>query len=218
MGPLPNVYTGYQKVDDKAVRERMENAWGVEGLPAKPGFTMTEMMNQAHEEKMKAFYIIGENPIVSDPDLNHAQKGLENLNFLVVQGIFMTETAKLADVVLPAASFAEKEGTFVNTERKVQRVRRALESPGDSREDWEIISDLSGRMGYQMTYKNAQAIMKEIADVTPSYCGISYGRLEKEGIHWPCLGTDHPGTPCLHVDQFSCGLGVFHEIDYIPPA
>lgn len=218
MGGLPNVFTGYQKVDDPAVRDRMAKAWGVENLPDKPGITVTDMMEKAHEGKMKALYIIGENPMVSDPDLNHAENSLENLDFLVVQDIFLTETARMADVVLPAASFAEKEGTFSNTERKIQRVRKALESPGEARDDWKIISDLAGRMGYPMEYDGAQAIMKEIAEVTPSYSGITYDRLETDGIHWPCPGPDHPGTPRLHEGKFTCGLGVFSSIDYIPPA
>jgi formate dehydrogenase alpha subunit len=218
MGALPNVYTGYQKVDDAAVRERMAKAWALETLPQNPGITVTEMMKNAHEGEMKGLYVIGENPMVSDPDLNHAKKSLQNLDFLVVQDIFLTETAQLADVVLPAASFAEKEGTFTNTERKVQRVRKAVDPPGSAKEDWRIIADLSTRMGYSMTYETAQSIMAEIAEVTPSYCGINYGRLERDGLHWPCTGTDHPGTPCLHMDQFTCGLGVFHALEYIPPA
>ena len=218
MGGLPNVYTGYQQVGDLAARTRMQNAWGVARLPEAPGLTVTEMMQEAHQGRLKALYIIGENPMISDPNLNHARESLENLDFLVVQDIFMTETAEMADVVLPSASFAEKEGTFTNTERKVQRVRKAVSSPGQAKEDWDIICDLAGRMGYAMDYKDAQAIMGEIAQVTPSYCGINYDRLENDGIHWPCTGTDHPGTPCLHMDEFTCGLGVFHAIDYIPPA
>ena len=217
MGGLPNVYTGYQNVVDPVIRERMEKAWGVEKLPEKAGMTVTDMMEKALQKEIKALYIIGENPMVSDPDLNHTKKSLENLEFLVVQDIFLTETAQMADVVLPSASFAEKEGTFTNTERKVQRVRKAVNPPGESREDWKIISALSGRMGYPMDYENAQAIMEEIVEVTPSYCGINYDRLQNDGIHWPCTGTDHPGTPCLHMDQFTCGLGVFHAVDYIPP-
>jgi predicted molibdopterin-dependent oxidoreductase YjgC len=184
----------------------------------KPGLTVTDMMNKVHEGAVRALYVIGENPMVSDPDLNHAKESLQELDFLVVQDIFLTETALMADVVLPSASFAEKEGTFTNTERKVQRVRKAVEPPGDAREDWQIIGDLAGRMGYPMQYDRAQAIMEEIAQVTPSYCGINYDRLAADGIHWPCTGTDHPGTPCLHMDQFTCGLGVFHAIDYRPPA
>ena len=156
--------------------------------------------------------------MLSDPNLNHVREGLENLDFLVVQDIFLTETAELADVVLPGVSFAEKEGTFTNTERKIQRVRKAVSSPGEAREDWKIISNLAGRMGYPMEYADARAIMEEIAQVTPSYCGINYDRLANNGIHWPCTGTDHPGTPCLHMDQFTCGLGVFHAIDHRPPA
>jgi predicted molibdopterin-dependent oxidoreductase YjgC len=150
--------------------------------------------------------------------LKHARKSLEKLEFLVVQDIFMTETAQLAHVVLPSASFAEKDGTFTNTERKVQRVRKAVSSPGEAREDWKIICDLSTRMGYPMAYDSAKAIFEEIGGLTPSYCGINFARLERDGIHWPCTGTDHPGTPCLHMDQFTCGLGVFHAIEWIPPA
>jgi formate dehydrogenase alpha subunit len=218
MGALPNVYTGYQKVADPAVREKLAEAWRTNGLAESPGLTATEMMDRAHKGEMKALYIIGENPMVSDPNLNHTQKCLQNLDFLVVQDIFMTETAQMAHVILPSASFAEKEGTFTNTERKVQRVRKALAPPGQAKDDWKIIQDLSSRMGYTMSYKNSRAIMKEIAQVTPSYCGINYDRLKNKGIHWPCTGTDHPGTPCLHMDAFTCGLGVFHAIDYIPPA
>ena len=218
MGGLPNVYTGYQQTGDLAIRTRMEKAWGVERLPENPGLTVTEMMEEGHEGRFKALYIIGENPMLSDPNLNHAKQTFDKLDFLVVQDIFLTETAKMADVVLPSASFAEKEGTFTNTERKVQRVRKAVAPPGEARGDWKIICDLAGRMGYAMNFKNAQAIMEEIAQVTPSYCGINYGRLQEDGIHWPCTGTDHPGTPCLHMDQFTCGLGVFHAIDYRPPS
>jgi len=218
MGALPNVYTGYQKVVDLATRSHMEKAWGVKNLPQHEGLTVTEMMEKAHEGRLKGMVIVGENPMVSDPNLTHVAKALEKIDFLVVQDIFLTETAQMADVVLPAASFAEKEGTFVNTERKVQRVRKAVAPPGEARQDWEIICELSRRMGYPMHYENANAIMEEIARVTPSYCGIEYSRLEKDGIHWPCTGTDHPGTPCLHMDAFTCGLGVFHAIAYRPPA
>ena len=200
------------------INQRMAKAWGVKSLPPKPGLTVTQMTAKAHAGEVKALYIIGENPMVSDPDLNHAQKSLEKLDFMVVQDIFMTETAQLADVVLPSASFAEKEGTFTNTERKVQRVRRALAPPGAAKTDSDIICELAGRMGYPMAYADSRAVMEEIAKVTPSYCGINYQRLEKGGIHWPCTGTDHPGTPCLHMDKFTCGLGVFHAIEFIPPA
>jgi len=218
MGGLPNVYTGYQKTSDSAVRKRMAEAWGVSSLPDSNGLTVMEMMDAAHAGKLKGLYIIGENPLISDPDLKHVRSSIQHLDFLVVQDIFLTETAEMAHVVLPSASFAEKDGTFTNTERKVQRVRKALEPPGQARDDWKIIADLSGRLGYQMKYQNAQEIMNEIARVTPSYCGINYKRLEHEGIFWPCTGTDHPGTPCLHMDKFTCGLGVFHGIEWVPPA
>lgn len=217
MGALPNVYSGYQQVADPAVRDRIGRAWGVDKLPEQPGLTATEMIKRAHDGKLRAMYIIGENPMVSDPDLNHAKEALGRLDFLVVQDIFLTETAREAHVVLPSASFAEKEGTFVNTERKVQLVRKAVEPPGEAREDWRILSDLSARLGFKMDYAGPGDIMKEIAELTPSYRGITFERLESGGLHWPCTDTDHPGTPCLHIDRFACGLGVFHGIDYIPP-
>jgi formate dehydrogenase major subunit len=135
-----------------------------------------------------------------------------------VQDIFLTETARLADVVLPSACFAEKEGTFTNTDRRVQRVRKAVEPPGQAWEDWKITCEISGRMGYPMPYENSRQIMEEIAQLTPSYGGISYERIEQEGIHWPAPTAEHPGTPILHREQFTKGKGTFHAIDYIPPA
>ena len=218
MGGLPDVFSGYQKVIDLGARKKMEDAWGVTGLPDKPGLKVTEMIPKAHDKTLKALYIVGENPLVSDPDLNHAEKSIKNLDFLVVQDIFMTETAKFADVVLPSACFAEKEGTFSNTERRVQRVRKAVDPPGDSKDDWKITCEIASRMGYPMSYESSSAIMEEISKVTPSYAGISYDRLEEEGIHWPCPTPDHPGTPVLHTLAFPIGKGVFHAIEYIPPA
>jgi formate dehydrogenase major subunit len=172
----------------------------------------------AHDGKLKAMYIIGENPMVSDADLNHAEKSIKNLEFLVVQDIFMTETAQLADVVFPSACFAEKEGTFANTERKVQRIRKAVNAPGQCKDDWWITAQLATRMGYAMPYENSRAIFEEIARVTPSYGGITYERIEYQGLHWPCPTQDHPGTPILHTQQFTRGLGKFHAIEWIPPA
>ncbi len=218
LGGLPNVYTGYQPVADLAVAKRMEEAWGVSGLSTKPGLTVTKMIPKAYEGELKSLYIMGENPLVSDPDLNHAEKSISNLDFLVVQDIFLTETAKLADVVLPSKCFAEKEGTFSNTERRVQRVRKAVEPPGDAKDDWKIMCDISTRMGYAMSYENSSQIMDEIASVTPSYAGINYERIDYEGIHWPCPNTEHPGTPVLHREQFTRGNGLFHAIEYIEPA
>jgi formate dehydrogenase alpha subunit len=217
-GGLPDVYSGYQKVIDPEARKRMAAAWDVAELPDQPGMKVTQMMPAAHDGTLKALYVIGENPLVSDPDINHAEKSLDNLDFLVVQDIFLTETAQVADVVLPSACYAEKEGTFTNTERRVQRVRKAVNPPGEARADWDIICDLAARMGYPMSYDGSQQIMEEISKVTPSYAGINYERIEHEGIHWPCPTTEHPGTPILHREQFACGKGNFHAIDYIAPA
>ncbi len=218
MGGLPNVFTGYQPVTNPDAVKKMEAAWGVTGMSDKVGLKVTDMIPKAHSGELKALYIIGENPLVSDPDLNHAEKSIRNLDFLVVQDIFLTETAQLADVVLPSACFAEKEGTFTNTERRVQRVRKAVSPPGEAWDDWRITCAVARRMGYDMTYADAEAIFSEICKVTPSYGGLSYERIEDEGLHWPCPTPEHPGTPILHTAQFPCGRGNFHAIDYIPPA
>jgi formate dehydrogenase alpha subunit len=218
MGGLPNVFSGYQVVTDPGLRNKMEEAWGVSDLPDQIGLTATKMMPKAYDGELKAMYIIGENPLVSDPDLNHAEKSLANLEFLIVQDIFLTETAKLADVVLPSACFAEKEGTFTNTERRVQRIRKAVDPPGQALEDWKITCEIGTQMGYSMSYENSKAIMEEISSVTPSYAGITYDRIEYEGIFWPCPDIEHPGTPILHREKFTRGKGMFHAIDYIPPA
>ena len=217
LGALPNVFPGYQKVADPAVRKKFEEAWGGT-LPPEPGLTVVEMMHAAAEERMKAMMIMGENPMISDPNLNHVEKALHALDFLVVQDIFLTETARLADVVLPAASFAETEGTFTNTERRVLLVHKAIEPPGEARPDWEILCDLSTRMGYPMHYANAAAIMDEIAAVTPIYGGIHHDRLAEDGLQWPCPADDHPGTKFLHEETFSRGLGRFHPVEFLPPA
>jgi formate dehydrogenase major subunit len=216
MGGLPNVYPGYQSVSDSQIAEKFEKAWGAK-LSTKPGMTLTEMMKAAMAGEVKAMFILGENPMVSDVDIQHVEKSLEALDFLVVQDIFMSETARLADVVLPGVSFAEKDGTFTNTERKVKRVRKAIEPIGSSRQDWEILCDLSTRMGYRMHYDDPSKILEEVAQVTPSYGGIYYDRIETEGLHWPCPNRAHPGTPYLHKDRFSRGLGLFHAIEYLPP-
>jgi len=218
LGGLPDVYSGYQKVVDPEARRRMAEAWNVEQLSDKPGMKATQMIPAAHDGTLKALYVIGENPLVSDPDVNHAEKSLNNLDFLVVQDIFLTETARLADVVLPSACFAEKDGTFTNTERRVQRVRKAVDPPGQAWEDWKIIGEIATRMGYPMAYENGRQIMEELSRVTPSYAGISYERIDYEGIHWPCPTAEHPGTPILHRDQFTRGKGLFHAIDYVEPA
>jgi formate dehydrogenase alpha subunit len=219
MGGLPNVLTGYQSVQDPQVREKFARVWGVESLPDKPGLTVMEMMEAAARGEVKVLYIMGENPLISDPDIKHLQEALEKVEFLVVQDIFLTETARRADVVLPAASFAEKEGTFTNTDRRVQRVRKAVEPPGEAREDSWIIAEVSRRLGYDMGDVSAPAVMEEIASLTPQYGGISYRRLEELGhLHWPCPAPDHPGTPILHVEKFTRGKGKFSPVEYKPPA
>jgi formate dehydrogenase alpha subunit len=219
LGALPNVFPAYQQVANAEARKKFEAAWKVKELQGTPGLTVTEMIPAAAKGDIKALYIMGENPMVSDPDLKHVEEALKNLAFLVVQDIFLTETAQLADVVLPAASFAEKDGTFTNTERRVQRVRKGVEPPGQARTDWEIIADLSTRMGYEMRYRSAEEIFAEFTELTPSYAGISYKRLEKEGgIQWPCPTPKHPGTPYLHKDKFVRGKGLFHAVEFIPPA
>ena len=218
MGGLPNVLTAYQKVDDSGAIKKFESVWNVTGLDNKPGLAVTEMIHKAEQGTFKSLYIIGENPLVSDPDLNHAEKAFKNLEFLVVQDIFLTETAQMADVVLPSFCFAEKNGTFSNTERRVQRVRKAVEAPGFARDDWKITCDIATRMGVPMRYANAEEIFEEIRTVTPSYAGITWDRINKAGIHWPCPTPEHPGTPILHTAQFTRGKGMFHAIDHQPPA
>ena len=218
MGGLPSVFTAYQPVTDSAIVKKMETAWNVTGISNKVGLTVTEMVPKAHEGEIKSLYVVGENPLVSDPDLNHAEESFKNLEFLVVQDLFMTETAQMADVVFPSLAFAEKDGTFSNMERKVQRIRRAITGPGEAKTDWEIISGVARAMGYPMNYRDVEEIFAELASVTPSYAGISYERIEEEGLQWPCPTSDHPGTPILHVDGFTRGKGKFFPLEFIPPA
>ncbi|MRR54357.1 MAG: formate dehydrogenase subunit alpha [Deltaproteobacteria bacterium] len=217
MGCLPGDLPGYQKTANPEVIAKFEKAWGVP-LSDKPGLTVTEIVGKAGKGEIKVLYIMGENPMLSDPDLNHVQEALENTEFLVVQDIFLTETAELADVVLPAASFAEKDGTFTNTERRVQLVRKAIEAPGKAKADWEILVEVMNRLGYAKTYRNVAEIMDEIATVTPQYGGISFARLESGGLQWPCPTADHPGTKFLHKGTFARGKGLFKPAEYIPSA
>ena len=216
MGALPNGYSGYQTVTNPEIRAKFEKAWG-RPLPGNIGLTITESINAAYDGELRAIYIMGENPMVSDPDLNHVKAALEKLDFLVVQDIFLTETAKLADVVLPATSFAEEDGTFTNTERRVQLLTLAVKCPGEARSDWKIICDIAGRMGYEMKYDSTAEIMEEVASLTPIYGGITHDRLPGDGLQWPCPSKEHPGTPYLHKGKFSRGLGLFSAVEHIPP-
>jgi len=214
LGALPNVYCGYQSVTDEKIREKFEKAWKTK-LSAKLGLTVVEMINEAYDGNIKMMYIMGENPMLSDPDINHVREGLKNLEFLVVQDIFLTETAQIADIVLPAASFAEKEGTFTATDRRVQMVRKAIEPIGESRPDWQIICDLSRRMGSrEFEYSSPADVMDEIASLTPIYRGIVYERIKETGLQWPCPSRDHPGTPFLHKGSFSKGKGNFAALEF----
>jgi formate dehydrogenase alpha subunit len=218
MGALPNVYPGYQKVTDVDTKHKFETAWG-HPLSPDNGLTITEMVDGIQGGSIRAVYLIGENPMLSDPDASHVRQALSHLDFFVAQDIFLTETAELAQVVLPGASFAEKDGTFTNTERRVQRVRKAVEPPGEARIDWEIICQVAQRMGARgFDFENTTQIMDEIAKLTPSYGGISYERLECSGLQWPCPTKEHPGTAILHSQQFSRGKGRFIPLEYKPPA
>jgi len=218
MGALPNVYPGYQSVSDPAIREKFEAAWSC-SLNLSPGLTLSEIIPAAYEGKIKAIYLMGENPLLSDPDATHVKDALMKLDFLVVQDIFLSETAQLAHVVLPSATFAEKDGTFTNTERRVQQVRKAIEPIGNCKPDWWIIRQIARKMGGKgFDYTHPSQIMDEIAKVTPSYGGISYSRLEKVSLQWPCPTPEHPGTPILHPEQFTRGKGWFVPLEYKPSA
>ena len=218
MGALPNVYTGYQRVNDADIQQKFEEAWGYP-LNDSPGLTLTEMFDAACEGEVKAMYLIGENPVLSDPNSKHINEALEKMEFFVVQDLFLTETAQFADVVLPAATFAEKDGTFTNTERRVQLVRKAIEPIGDSQPDWWIVCEIAKKMNAKgFDFENVVEIMEEIASLTPIYGGISYDRIEELGLQWPCPTQEHLGTKFLHAEQFSRGKGQFMPLEYKPPA
>ena len=220
MGALPNVFSGYQKVTDQAVREKFAAAWGIDpaNMDAEIGQTVTTMV-QTMGEDIRGLYIMGENPMVSDPNLNHAEKQFAKLDLLIVQDIFLTETARMADVVLPAAAFAEKTGTYTNTERRCQLGRVAMNPPGDAKQDYEIISAIAGRLGCENFPDTNEKLFAEMTSLTPSYGGMTYERLETEcGLRWPCPTIDHPGTPILHTGKFVRGKGLLSPLEYRPPA
>jgi formate dehydrogenase alpha subunit len=233
LGGLPNVYPGYQRVTDATIQEKFERAWGIP-LSSEIGLTVTEMMKDLEDGQVRSMYIIGENPMVSDPDLNHVRHAMQQAEFMVVQDLFFTETCQFADVIFPAASFAEKDGTFTNTERRIQRVHKAIEPPGEAKADLWIITELAKRMiasgaaapdggapyaGWE--HSSVTDVMAEINALTPIYAGVTYDRLDggqAAQLQWPVPSKDHPGTPVLHVGKFSRGLGRFAAVDHVPPA
>lgn len=217
VGALSNVYPGYQSVTDFDIKKKFEKAWGV-ALSCDGGLTVVEMMHKAAEDEIKALYIMGENPMISDPNVTHVKDALKSLEFLVVQDIFLTETAELADVVLPSQAALEKDGTFTNTERRIQRVRKVVEPHPNTNLDWEILGSVAEKMGYKkLKYDNVWDILREINEVTPIYKGITPERIDL-GLQWPCFSADHPGTKYLHKGSFSRGKGLFTPVDFIPPA
>ncbi len=217
MGGLPNVYTGYQSVVDPNVKKKFEDAWG-HTLSGTAGLTLPDIFDAIHKGKIKAVYCIGENPAVTEADTSHAREALEKLEMFVCQDIFLNDTGELAHVILPATSFAEKDGTFTNTERRVQRVRKALDPPGSARPDWLITAQIAQKMGAKgFDWQSPSEIMDEINRLTPSYGGITFERIEKGGLQWPCPTKEHPGTAILHKEVFSRGKGKFMPLEYRPP-
>jgi formate dehydrogenase major subunit len=214
VGLIPMVYTDYQRVDNPAVREKFEKAWGV-SLDPKPGLTVVEIMAAALAGQIRGMFMMGENPFLSDPNINKVRKALAALEFLAVQDIFLTETAEFADVVLPATSFPEKTGTYTNTDRCVQLANQAVDPPGQARADWQVLSDLSRRMGYPMEYASPEEIFREIAALSPSYAGLTYERIAGTGLLWPCRTPDDPGTSVLFTETFPRGKGLFHPAEFV---
>ncbi len=217
MGCLPGNTPAYKKVNVDEERKICEDAWGVK-LPSNPGLTIPKVIDGAAQGTIKALYVMGENPMMSDPNMSHLEHALKNLELLIVQDIFLNESGEYAHVVLPSAAWGEKEGTYSNTERRVQLIRKAVDAPGEAKPDWEILSALANKMGASWKYANAQAVFNEVVGVTPSYAGISYERIENVGIQWPCPTKEHPGTPILHATAFTRGKGLFSVCEHIPPA
>ncbi len=220
MGALPNVFPGYQKVIDEAARAKFAKAWGVEALPAKPGRMIPQMMEGLVDGTIRGFYIFGENLANTEPNIRKVEHELASAEFLVCQDIFPTETTRFAHVVLPAAAWSENDGTFTNSERRVNRVRTASPPPGEARPNWWIFREIARRMGQEWASDSAQKIWDdEVSVLAPQLCGIKYRRIENDGLQWPCPDESHPGTCFLHKDgQFTCGLGVFTPVDHTPPA
>jgi formate dehydrogenase alpha subunit len=225
-GAMPWHYPGYQRVDDETSARKFEQAWNIEpgGLNRSLGLTTTEIMSEVRPGGVRALHIMGENPMMSEPNLNHTRHMMEQLEFLAAQDLFINESGAYADVFLPAASWAEKEGTFTNTDRRVQRVRKALEPRGQARADWQIVCALAGRIEKKLgrpqsafwAYRTTAEVLEEMGRVVPEYAGVKYQRIEKQGIQTPVLDDNHPGTPFLFAESFPRGRGKFYDIDYVP--
>jgi predicted molibdopterin-dependent oxidoreductase YjgC len=218
-GANPAYLPGYQALDEDENRRKFSQAWGVE-VPETPGYRLDQMMSGLHDGRVKALYLIGENPAQTEPNAHHVEEGLEQLEFVVAQDLFLNDTTrKHANVVLPASSFAEKDGTFTNTERRVNRVRKAIDSPGQAREDWRIVVALANALGANWRYESAEDAWNEFADLSPNWSGIRYDRLEDVGLQWPCTDRDHPGSTYLHAPHPARpnGKGKFYPVDYQPP-
>ncbi|WP_076416289.1 formate dehydrogenase subunit alpha [Shewanella sp. UCD-KL12] len=224
MGALPNYFSGYQKVDDPLVQMRFSQAWGVDDLPHQTGLAATEMMLAVIKDELKALYVMGENPVLSDPDQAHVIEALNKVELLIVQDIFLTETAQMADVVLPARSFAEKTGHFTNTERRVQQLQPVVSAPGQALDDWRVIQTLANKMGANWQYHDEKSIWHELIEVTPQYRGISWKAIDintengRQGIQWPAPSNSHPGTPVLHTQKFTRGRAKMKAVKYTLPA
>ncbi len=219
-GANPSYLPGYQPVDDPVIRAKFSAAWGVD-VPAAPGYRLDQIVSGLHDGRVKALYLVGENPAQTEPNAHHVEEGLERCEFIVSQDIFLNDsTRRFADVVLPASSFAEKDGTFTNTERRVNRVRKALDCPGDAREDWRIVCALAAALGASWPgYTKPEDVWNELADLCPNWSGIRYPRIEEHGIQWPCTELDHPGTPYLHAPEPALpgGRGRFFPVEFQPP-
>jgi len=217
MGTLPYTFPGYQPTDDQKVLEKFASAWGVNSLPVKDGLLEPEMYSRALEGKFKALYCVGYDPAQTQANIGHVHEALKAMDFVIVQDMFMTETAKYAHVILPSACFYEKDGTFTSGERRVRRINKIIDPPGKAKADWEIICLVSQALGYPMFYTGPGQIMDEIARLTPAYAGISYSRIGEEGLVWPCPEPGHPGTPLLHTERFPRGKANFVPVSYIIP-
>ena len=216
-GGLPNLFPGYQRVDDPESKAKFEKAWGKQ-LPGSPGLTLTCAMKEAMAGKVKAMIIFGENVMISDPDLGHLEEAIEELEFLAVADIFPSETVQKANVVLPAACYAEKEGTFTSTDRAIRLLRKAVDPPGEARPDWVIACDMGKRLGSSgFDFSSPAEVMDEMASLTPQYAGIDFGRIDKQVLRWPCPTKEHQGTKILHTQKFTKGLGVFAPVHHAPP-